>query len=279
MELSTVDKEWNAAVEKERKDAKERKSDGYGAVETDSLLGDKPDEHHYSNRTGWLRAMVLGANDGLVSTSSVMMGVAGANWVESGSQYNHLAIVLTGLSALVAGALSMAIGEFVSVHSQKDTEKTDIDREKWELLNNPDKEMQEIVQAYQRKGLSRELAEQVAGQLCATKEKALRAHLAEELNLDQDELSNPLQAAVVSALSFSLGALGPLIMAIVFHEAQSQILSMACISFVELFACGILGAHLGGAPLFRAGMRVLIGGLLALGITFGVGIAFGAATG
>jgi len=222
--------------------------------------------------------MVLGANDGLVSTGSVMMGVAGAAWIGSG-EYNHLTIILTGLSALVAGALSMAIGEFVSVHSQKDTEKTDIEREKWELLNNPEKEMQEIVHAYQRKGLTRDLAEQVANQLCSTKEKALRTHLAEELNLDPDELAQPLQAAVVSALSFSLGALGPLIMAIAFHDARSQILSMTCMSFVELFACGVFGAYLGGAPLIKAGLRVLIGGLIALGITFGVGIIFGVSIG
>jgi len=267
-----------------RKKKKETSVVDYGSVnssinEQSSLIPEKHDEHHYSNRTGWLRAMVLGANDGLVSTGSVMMGVAGANWINSGSDYNHLAIVLTGLSALVAGALSMAIGEFVSVHSQKDTEKTDIEREKWELLNNPEKEMQEIVEAYQRKGLTRDLAEQVASQLCSTKEKALRAHLAEELNLDQDELSNPLQAALVSALSFSIGALGPLIMAIVFKDAMSQILAMTCLCIAELFGCGVFGAYLGGAPLLKAGMRVLIGGSLAMGITFGVGISFGVSVG
>jgi len=115
--------------------------------------------------------------------------------------------------------------------------------------------------------------------LCSTKEKALRAHLTEELNLDPDELSNPLQAALVSAFSFSLGGLGPLLMAIIFRDARSQILSMSVISFFELFGCGVVGAHLGGSPLMKAGSRVLLGGMIAMAITFGVGIAFGVSSG
>jgi len=276
---SSIDREWDLEVEKENLRIRGANNGSNNhATESDSLLGNDDHPHHFSNRVGWLRAMVLGANDGLVSVGSVMLGVAGAAYINSG-KIDNLTIVLSGISALVAGALSMGIGEFVSVHSQKDAEQTDIRREKRELLFNPQKEMEEIVRAYMKKGLSRDLAEQVANQLHETKEKALRAHLQEELNLNPDDMANPLQAAVVSALSFTIGGGSPLIAAGVAHSKEGQVAGIVSTCSIGFLFFGALGAHLGGSPMLKPSVRVLVGGLIAMAITFGVGVLFGATVG
>jgi len=294
MKRADIEKEWQEAVAEDlckHKDAQLGFVSGSGNVELGDTKGNnvkgadegkqyEHDEHHFSGRTGWLRAMVLGANDGLVSVGALMLGIAGATLIRNNADnYDHLAVVLGGIAALVAGAFSMACGEFVSVYSQRDSEKADIAREKWELLHNPDKEKDELVQAYQAKGLSHSTAKLVATELMCTKTKALQTHLAEELHMDQEDLSNPLQAAVVSAIAFSVGAAGPLIVGAITKTALSQILGVIVVCCVLLIGFGVLGAHLGGARKFRAGIRVLLGGVLAMGATFGVGCAFGVSTG
>jgi len=292
MQEADVDREWREAVNEDIRKAKEAapaSSDERVELTAQKVEESSPktekefdhSEHHFTGRTGWLRAMVLGANDGLVSVGALMLGIAGATLLRGngGESYDHLAVVLGGVAALVAGAFSMACGEFVSVYSQRDSEKADISREKWELLHNPDKEKDELIQAYRAKGLSYSTSQLVASELMCTRTKALQAHLQEELHMDQENLANPLQAAVVSAIAFSAGAAGPLIVGALTKTALGQIVGVSAICSVELVLFGVLGAYLGGAAKIQAGIRVLMGGLLAMAATFGVGCAFGVSTG
>jgi len=289
MQKSSIEREWELAVQQDNLKLKQNAAEesvlanelvGLTFQPNESQSGEKfvHDEHHFSNRTGWLRAMVLGANDGLVSVGAIMLGISGASLLQNKS-YDHISVTLGGISGLVAGAFSMACGEFVSVYSQRDTENADIAREKWELLHNPDKERAELVEAYQKKGLTQNTARVVADELMCTRTKALQAHLQEELHMDQEDLSNPVLAATVSAVAFSAGAAGPLVAAAVTKTAEAQILAVCLVSFVLLAIFGAIGAQLGGAAKFRAAIRVLIGGMLAMAATFGIGCAFGNSVG
>lgn len=226
-------------------------------------------EGHYSHRVGWLRAMVLGANDGIISTAALLLGVAAADSTRS-------AILTAGVAGLVAGAVSMALGEYVSVSSQRDSERSDIEKEKWELAHQADHELEELTAIYQAKGLPLELAQEVAVQL--TEHDALATHLLDELGIVQDELARPIQAAWSSAVSFAVGAAIPLLAA-AFVGTSARIVAIICVTLVALVVLGYVGARAGGAPRGRSIARVVIGGAAAMGITMAVGWAFGAAIG
>ncbi|HQZ33182.1 MAG TPA: VIT family protein [Ilumatobacteraceae bacterium] len=226
-------------------------------------------EGHYSHRVGWLRAMVLGANDGIISTAALLLGVAAADSTRS-------AILTAGVAGLVAGAVSMGLGEYVSVSSQRDSERSDIEKEIWELTHQADHELAELTAIYQAKGLPLELAQEVAVQL--TEHDALATHLLDELGIVQDELARPMQAAWSSALSFSIGAIIPLLAA-VFVGASARIAAIIGVALAALVVLGYVGARAGGAPRGRSIARVVIGGAAAMGITMAVGWAFGAAIG
>jgi vacuolar iron transporter family protein len=222
-------------------------------------------ELHRVDRIGWLRAAVLGANDGIVSTASLMLGVAAAN-------ASTQTLLLTGVAALVGGAMSMAAGEYVSVSSQADTETADIARERTELAEQPEHEQRELAGIYQARGLSPDLAAQVAQQLM--KHDALGAHARDELGISHISTSRPIQAALASAASFALGAALPLI-ATLFAPApwRLPIISSASLGFLVLL--GVVSARLGGAPALKAAARVAFWGALAMGITALVGSLFG----
>jgi vacuolar iron transporter family protein len=224
-------------------------------------------EMHRTKRIGWLRAAVLGANDGIVSTASLMLGVAAAN-VARGE------LLITGVAGLVAGAMSMAAGEYVSVSSQKDTEQADLTRERAELKAQPENEHKELAAIYVKRGLAPTLAKQVAEQLMA--HDALGAHARDELGMNVVTKANPVQAALTSALTFSAGAALPLLAAI---AAPGSLLvpTVVGMSLVVLTGLGVLAACAGGAPVFRASSRVLFWGALAMALTFGVGKLFGVA--
>jgi len=241
-------------------------------------------EFHRAHRIGWLRAAVLGANDGIVSTSSLVIGVAAAH----ADLHN---ILVTGVAGLVAGAMSMAAGEYVSVSSQVDTEQADLNRERKELAENHYHEVNELKAIYIDRGLEPELAQQVAQQLMA--HDALGAHARDELGLTEITTARPLQAAIVSALTFSLGALLPLLMVMVFPYLPlahiSQILIdntrldtmplIATVGFISLFSLMLLGglsAWTGGASVLKAIARVTFWGTLSMVITASVGFLFGA---
>ena len=224
-------------------------------------------ERHLSHRAQWLRAAVLGANDGIVSTASLLVGVASA-----GSSRN--AVITAGVAGLTAGAMSMALGEYVSVSSQRDSERSDIARETWELENEPERELAELTSIYQEKGLSHALARSVAQEL--TNHDALRAHLREELNIDEANLAQPTQAAVVSAVSFAVAALVPLLTCALAGLSLRVPLTVI-VALVCLGVLGTVGAALGGAPRRVAAVRVLVGGALAMGLTFAIGHLVGAA--
>lgn len=219
-------------------------------------------EEHRSEVGGWLRAAVLGANDGIVSIASLVLGVAAA---DSGAG----AVATAGVAGLVGGALSMAAGEYVSVSSQRDVEVTDLARERRELVESPGAERRELIEIYEAKGLSTGLAEQVADALVVGVDP-LRVHAREELRLDPDELARPLQAAVVSALSFALGALLPL-MTILLTPTAMRVPATLGAALVALAILGGVSARLGRAPAGRALARVVIGGALAMGLTYGLG--------
>ena len=219
-----------------------------------------------SARLNQLRAAVLGANDGLVSTSSVVMGVAGAT-------SDTRAIVTAGLAALVAGALSMAVGEYVSVSSQSDAEKAYIAKEKERLASNPKAEFEELVKAYQGRGLSEPLARTVATEL--SKGDVLKAHLQTEFNLDEDDIVSPTQAAVASFLSFTAGGLIPFLTILV-TPAGVRIQATVLAVVLALIVTGYFSAKAGGASRRRAVVRVIIGGLVAMAVTYYVGRLFGA---
>ena len=224
-------------------------------------------ERHLGGRAAWLRAAVLGANDGLISTASLMVGVAAADSSRS-------AILVAGVAGLTAGALSMAAGEYVSVSSQRDTERADLERERRELGTDPEAEHEELVQIYQARGLSEPLARQVADELSQL--DPLRVHARDELGVDTDELARPVQAAVVSATSFVVGAVIPILVVALVAGSLRVPLTML-VTLVGLVTLGAVGARLGGAPQRRAALRVLIGGALALAISLAIGSLTGAA--
>lgn len=211
---------------------------------------------------------MLGANDGIVSTASLVLGVAAADASPS-------VVLVAGLAGLVGGGLSMAAGEFVSVSSQKDVEKADLARETEELRTVPERELDELTAIYAAKGLAPELAREVARALTAT--DGLAAHAREELNIDINELARPIQAAWSSALSFSIGAALPLVAMIAVPIAVRTPITLTAAT-LALGGLGAWSARLGGAPMLRAVIRVVIGGLLAMGLTMAIGAAFGAAT-
>jgi len=226
-------------------------------------------EGHKIGVGGWLRAAVLGANDGVVSIASLVIGVAAAN-ASTG------AIFTAGLAGLVGGALSMAVGEYVSVSSQRDVEEADLDRERRELRDEPEHELTELTALLAAKGLSEETARAAAREL--TKHDALAAHAAEELGLQLDGLARPMQAATVSAIAFSLGAALPLL-AIGLSPAPTRIWITAAATLVALAGLGTWSARLGGAPVARALLRIVFGGALAMGLTAGIGYLFGTSVG
>jgi len=223
-------------------------------------------EQHRSGRSGWLRAAVLGADDGLVSTAALLVGLVAAGAARS-------ALLTSGIAALTAGALAMAIGEYVSVSAQSDTERADVVRETREHENSPEQEHAELVAIYQARGLSHELAMTVVSAL--HEHDALAAHLRDELGHDQRTRARPIQAAGVSATSFGLGALFPLF-SVALSPASIRIPVVATVTIVSMCALGAIGAQLGGAPALRGAVRVGVGGMLALSITYGVGLALGA---
>jgi vacuolar iron transporter family protein len=223
-------------------------------------------ELHRTSRIGWLRAAVLGANDGIVSTASLMVGVAAAN-------VEHSALLLAGVAGLVAGAMSMATGEYVSVSSQSDTEKADLARERAELAAQPEHEHQELAAIYVGRGLDPELATEVARQLM--KHDDLGAHARDELGISEMLSANPVQAAVTSALTFSAGAALPLLAALAAPPAL-LVYVVSVSSLVVLTALGAISARAGGAPVFRASLRVVFWGALAMALTAGVGKLVGA---
>jgi VIT1/CCC1 family predicted Fe2+/Mn2+ transporter len=224
-------------------------------------------EQHRSSRIGWLRAAVLGANDGIVSTASLIVGVASA---ASGRQE----VLVAGVAGLVAGALSMAAGEYVSVSSQADTERADLDRERRELATQPIAEEDELAGIYVRRGLEPDFARQVARQLM-TKD-ALVAHARDELGLTEEQAARPLQAALASAGTFAVGAAVP-ILSIIVVPPNVTIVSM--ISLVCLIALGAIAARTGGASAIVGAARVGFWGALAMALTAGVGRMFGTAIG
>jgi len=226
-----------------------------------------PPEPHRTARIGWLRAAVLGANDGIISTSSLMVGVAAA----ASTRHD---VVVAGVAGLVAGALSMAAGEYVSVSSQADTERAELDRERRELAEDPAYELQELTDIYIKRGLNPQLAADVARELTAT--DALGAHARDELGLSDVLSARPAQAAVASAASFAAGAVLPLATAAIAPSLAS--LSIAGASLISLFGMGALSATIGGAPAVNAAVRVTFWGALAMGLTAAVGWAFGAAS-
>jgi VIT1/CCC1 family predicted Fe2+/Mn2+ transporter len=222
-------------------------------------------EVHRSHRIGWLRASVLGANDGIVSTSSLIIGVAAANTGQSG-------IILAGLAGLVAGAMSMAAGEYVSVSSQSDTEKADLELERKSLEDNIEFEKDELAQIYMARGVTSELANQVADQLMA--HDALGAHARDEIGITESGKARPVQAAFSSAATFTTGALLPLLVAWLAPLSQLIIL-VASLSLVFLAVLGGIAARAGGAPILQASVRVTFWGALAMALTAGVGHLFG----
>ena len=223
-------------------------------------------ERHRTDRIGWLRAAVLGANDGIVSTSSLLVGVAAAN-------ASHASLLVAGVAALVAGAMSMAAGEYVSVHSQADTEKADLSRERAELEKNPVAEQRELTAIYVTRGLDAELAKQVAEQLMA--HDALGAHARDELGISETLSARPIQAASASAASFAVGALLPLTVTAL-APGSHLILFVSGTSLAFLALLGATAAWVGGANPLTGGWRVTFWGALAMAITAGVGSLFGA---
>ena len=218
-------------------------------------------EHHLVGRIGWLRAAVLGANDGIVSTASLIVGVAAAAATQN-------AVLIAGVAGLVAGAMSMAAGEYVSVSSQSDTERADLARERKELSDNVEFEREELVEIYVKRGLEPSLARQVAEQLMA--KDALTAHARDELGISEITTARPVQAALTSAATFSVGAAMPLLMVVISPAgALVPIVSAASLGFLGLL--GAIGAGAGGANVLRATARVTFWGALAMALTAGIG--------
>ena len=224
-------------------------------------------ERHQMQRIGWLRAAVLGANDGIVSTASLIVGVAAAAPTKS-------EILLAGTAGLVAGAMSMAAGEYVSVSSQADTEQADISREKKELRANPAAEENELTGIYVQRGLDKELARWVARELMA--KDALAAHAKDELGISEFTAARPVQAALTSVFTFSAGAAMPLL-AVVLSSSSDTVLFVALSSLIYLAVLGAFGARAGGAGIVKATVRVTFWGALAMAVTAGIGLLIGKA--
>ncbi len=222
-------------------------------------------EKHKSQRAGWLRATVLGVDDGVVSTASIMLGVLAAS-------HNSTAILTAGIASLTAGALSMAAGEYVSVSSQKDAEIADIAIERKSLAENPQEELAELAQIYELRGLDANLAKKVAEQL--HRHDAVVAHVRDELGIDHESLANPAQAATASALSFAAGAVVPIAAALIApHRAGVWAITIA--SLIMLAISGAVGASIGGGHRLRAALRVFVGGGIAMAVTFLIGHLIG----
>ena len=224
---------------------------------------------HRSGRGGWLRAAVLGSDDAIVSTASLMLGVAASSAPKG-------AILVAGAAGLVAGAMSMAVGEYVSVSSQRDAELADIEVEKSELAGQPAAELQELATIYIKRGLDEGLAMRVAEQLSL--HDRLGAHLRDELGISGASIARPIQAACISAASFASFAALP-VLALVGAPASLRSPAIALISLASLAALGALGGHLGGAPMGRASLRVTIGGALAMAVTAAIGRVLGGSVG
>jgi VIT1/CCC1 family predicted Fe2+/Mn2+ transporter len=222
-------------------------------------------ERHRTQHVGWLRAAVLGANDGIVSTASLVLGVAAA-------QGTHSNVLIAGVAGLVAGAMSMAAGEYISVHSQADTEHADLERERAELAADGGAERSELTAIYEGRGLDRALAEQVVSQLMAR--DALGAHARDELGISEPLRARPIQAALASAGSFAGGAALPLLVAAL-APADLLIVFVAGMSLIFLAGLGTLAARAGGANMLRGAARVTFWSALAMGVTMGVGALFG----
>ena len=234
----------------------------------DNFPTQHPDEPHrggHAQRLNWLRAGVLGANDGIVSTAATVVGVAGATAASA-------PILIAGLAAAVGGALSMALGEYVSVSSQRDSERALIAKESRELAEMPEQELAELAGIYQQKGLSPETARKVATELTA--HDALAAHLSAELGIDQEDIVSPWNAALASALAFALGAILPLL-AILLPPPEWRVTVTFVTVLIALALTGGISAHLGGSSRKRAAVRVVIGGALALSATYAVGWLLG----
>lgn len=225
-------------------------------------------ERHRTHRIGWLRAAVLGANDGIVSTASLILGVAAAG-------ASSKSILITGIAGLVAGAMSMAAGEYVSVSSQADTEHADLDKERNELSTNPEHERDELKDIYVGRGLDEVLATEVSRQLMA--HDAIGTHARDELGISEMLTARPVQAALASAATFSIGALLPLLIVLVVPTAELMwAVSASSLFFLALL--GTLAAYTGGASMMRSAIRVTFWGALAMALTAGVGALFGGAT-
>ncbi|MEO8330800.1 MAG: VIT family protein [Gallionella sp.] len=224
-------------------------------------------ERHRTHRIGWLRAAVLGANDGIVSTASLVLGVAAAG-------ASAKSILIAGVAGLVAGAMSMAAGEYVSVSSQSDTENADLDRERKELATDPKHEHEELAAIYVKRGLDAKLATEVAAQLM--EHDALGAHARDELGISETLIARPIQAALASAATFSVGAVLPLLVVVVVPvSALMWAVSVSSLFFLALL--GSLAARAGGAPVLTSIIRVTFWGALAMALTAGVGALFGVA--
>ncbi|MBP1657334.1 MAG: nodulin 21-like rane protein [Bacteroidetes bacterium] len=222
-------------------------------------------EQHYAERIGWLRAAVLGANDGIVSTASLVIGVAAAEAARGD-------VLIAGIAGLVAGAMSMAAGEYVSVSSQADTEKADLERERGELAGDVESERKELAGIYVNRGLDSELAQQVADQLMA--HDALAAHARDELGLSEVHTARPIQAAMASAATFAVGAALPLLMILISPESVMMPF-VAGSSLVFLALMGALAARVGGAGIVTGAARVTLWGALAMAATAAIGALFG----
>lgn len=223
-------------------------------------------EKHYVNRSNWLRAAILGANDGILSTASIIIGVASASNTTSD------VVVLTGVAAIVAGALAMAAGEYVSVSSQADIENSDLEREKWELENMPEIELSELAKIYEKRGLDDKLALEVAKQLTA--HNALEAHARDELGINEITQAKPLEAALASGAAFVFGGALPLLVGFL-APLDKMVYIQYVTSMLFLIALGISAAKMGGSSIKRAVIRVTFWGTIAMGITALIGSLFG----
>jgi len=226
-------------------------------------------ERHRSGRAAWLRAAVLGADDAIVSTASLMIGVAA-------SDASKEAILVAGVAGLVAGATSMAVGEFVSVSAQRDAERADVERESGELATQPQAELNELAMIYVNRGVEKDLAMKVAEQLSAR--DRLGSHLRDELGIDQTSRARPMQAAWISAASFASFAVVP-IAALLLAPSSLRIATIAAVSLASLAALGAFGGYLGGARLGRAALRVTLGGAMAMAVTAVIGRLLGVSIG
>ncbi len=224
-------------------------------------------EHHFVQRIGWLRAAVLGANDGIVSTASLIVGVAAAS-------PDRNSILIAGVAGLVAGAMSMAAGEYVSVSSQSDTEQADLDTEQKALDEMPEEELRELAEIYVDRGVQKDLAEKVARQLMA--HDALASHARDELGISEHAVARPIQAAFTSAVTFSAGAILPLA-AMWLAPLAHAIAVVSVASLISLAALGALSARIGGANVLIATLRVTFWGAIAMAVTAGIGVMFGTA--